>query len=374
MSDGSHAPHHAKHNHAHHNHAKPELKGHRQHTHGLARSMRGIVVPSKNPIAVSSRGIPSSRKGSELSGSSEVGCDETDLYYEDPILAKLKGNPADTRIRPNVNLKVIEDAQELEEAEMDADFDALNLTTKRRKIQQKNCIDWLKKRYRKTTKLQYLYYPEELLKKGDLKRIFLNFDADETNTLDMHEFMEMFVDNYIVDVYSTHQSSLLQKKAQHQDVLRVNLPENDQLMHEIETAILPKHLTKLDNIDPDQFVSFATHAYSKLPLDPTKEEVNKWNRIASNDEIPLTQGYASSQIIELLEKKLLEDDRKINKCPQVAQMLKKYDIQYIVTERTFSPVGKHKKAKISHRQKKQIEQMLSKHFHNLYSTVTSNHE
>lgn len=257
---------------------------------------------------------------------------------------------------------------------MDADFDALNLTTKRRKIQQKNCIDWLKKRYRKTTKLQYLYYPEELLKKGDLKRIFLNFDADETNTLDMHEFMEMFVDNYIVDVYSTHQSSLLQKKAQHQDVLRVNLPENDQLMHEIETAILPKHLNKLDNIDPDQFVSFATHAYSKLPLDPTKEEVNKWNRIASNEEIPLTQGSATSQIIQFLEKKLLEDHGKINKCSHVAAMLKKYDIQYIVTERTFSPVGKRKKAQVSHRQKKQIEQMLSKHFHNLYSTVTSNHE
>jgi hypothetical protein len=55
-------------------------------------------------------------------------------------------------------------------------------------------------------------------------------------------------------------------------------------------------------------------------------------------------------------------------------MLKKYDIQYIVTERTFSPEGKRKKAQVSHRQKKQIEQILSKHFHNLYSTVTSNHE
>jgi 3-dehydroquinate dehydratase len=368
MSESSQAP-----NHAHHAHAKHESKSQLKNSHQPVRSSRGIVVPHKHPIPSSSRGIPASHIGSEdKSGSSEYEHDETGLYYEDPILAKLKGDPADTRIRPNLNLKVKEDAQELEEAEMDADFDALNLTTKRRKIQQKNCIDWLKKRYRKTTKLQYLYYPEELLKKGDLKRIFLNFDADETNTLDMHEFIDMFVDNYIVDVYSTHQSSLLQKKNQHQDVLGVNLPENDLLMNEIKSAILPIHLNKLDNVDPDQFISFATHAYSKLPLDPTKEELNKWDRIASND-VQLTQSDAVSQIIDFLEKKLLDDDGKINKCPHVAVMLKKYDIQYIITERNFNPLGKRKKSQVSQRQKKQIEQMLSKHFHHLYSTVTSNH-
>lgn len=132
----------------------------------------------------------------------------------------------------------------LDEAEMNMDFDEQDLDVKREKIQQKNSIDWLKSRYRKTTNLKYLYYPEELIKKGELKRIFLNFDADESKGIDLQEFLYMFIDNYIDDIYSTHQSTQLKKIAKENNH---KIPTTEQINFSITgsyTAKTRPNLTK----------------------------------------------------------------------------------------------------------------------------------
>lgn len=83
-----------------------------------------------------------------------------------------------------------------------------------------------------------------MIKKGELKRIFLNFDADDTATLDMQEFMDMFIDNYIFDVYSSHDSNLLNKKR--------NNPTNIEKIHERNSLRSPTQLKKIMSITKRQ--------------------------------------------------------------------------------------------------------------------------
>lgn len=59
----------------------------------------------------------------------------------------------------------------------------------------KSKISWLS-RYKKTVKPDYLYLPEEKLKRIELTRIFRNFDEDNNNMLELDEFLEMILQNY----------------------------------------------------------------------------------------------------------------------------------------------------------------------------------
>ena len=57
-------------------------------------------------------------------------------------------------------------------------------------------IQWLS-RYKKTVKPDYLYLPEEKLKRIELTRIFCNFDEDNNNMLELDEFLDMILQNYL---------------------------------------------------------------------------------------------------------------------------------------------------------------------------------
>ena len=52
-------------------------------------------------------------------------------------------------------------------------------------------------RYHNNVKPDYLYLPEEKQKRFEQTSIFQNFDADGSNTLEIEEFLEMFLQNYL---------------------------------------------------------------------------------------------------------------------------------------------------------------------------------
>ena len=52
-------------------------------------------------------------------------------------------------------------------------------------------------RFKNTVAPDYLYKPEHKIKFLDLKRIFMNFDSDGSNTLEIEQFFEMFKEAYL---------------------------------------------------------------------------------------------------------------------------------------------------------------------------------
>jgi hypothetical protein len=62
--------------------------------------------------------------------------------------------------------------------------------------------NWLKKKNSKTTKTSYLFLPSEINQRIALMEIFNNFDADQNNKLELTEFLDMFINNYISNIDS----------------------------------------------------------------------------------------------------------------------------------------------------------------------------
>lgn len=58
-------------------------------------------------------------------------------------------------------------------------------------------INWVRKRYKKTAKLQYLNDPMELEKLQALIYIFNKYDKDHSGTLDLQELDDMFKEHKI---------------------------------------------------------------------------------------------------------------------------------------------------------------------------------
>ena len=61
---------------------------------------------------------------------------------------------------------------------------------------QRDVNQWLL-RYKDSTNPDYLYYPSEKVKCLKLKKIFEKFDSDNSNTLELNEFFEMFTQSYL---------------------------------------------------------------------------------------------------------------------------------------------------------------------------------
>ncbi|CDW71443.1 ef hand family protein [Stylonychia lemnae] len=64
-------------------------------------------------------------------------------------------------------------------------------------IKQYIWIQWLRKRFAHTSKIQYLNRPQELKKQIDIQNVFKKFDEDGSNSLDVNEVHEMFQQNGI---------------------------------------------------------------------------------------------------------------------------------------------------------------------------------
>ena len=58
-------------------------------------------------------------------------------------------------------------------------------------------------RYQNTVPPDYLYKPEYKTRCIELKRIFVKFDADGSNTLELNEFFDMFRENYLDSLFAT---------------------------------------------------------------------------------------------------------------------------------------------------------------------------
>ena len=52
---------------------------------------------------------------------------------------------------------------------------------KRTRLHNAITVNWLKKRFPKTTSKRYLHFPEELRKLSEIKRIFNIFDEDDSS-------------------------------------------------------------------------------------------------------------------------------------------------------------------------------------------------
>lgn len=65
-------------------------------------------------------------------------------------------------------------------------------------------MDWLQKRYPGKTKPWYLHYPSVLSRKNELREVFLNFDEDGGESLDLDEFLKMFIDNFLQNTYTKY--------------------------------------------------------------------------------------------------------------------------------------------------------------------------
>jgi hypothetical protein len=62
--------------------------------------------------------------------------------------------------------------------------------------------NWLKRKNSKNTKTSYLFLPSEINQRIALMEIFNNFDADGNNKLELEEFLDMFINNYISKIDS----------------------------------------------------------------------------------------------------------------------------------------------------------------------------
>ena len=62
-------------------------------------------------------------------------------------------------------------------------------------------IEWLKKRFFKTTKIQYLNNPTELNQHKAIENVFKKLDEDNSNSLDIDEVNQMFINNNISITY-----------------------------------------------------------------------------------------------------------------------------------------------------------------------------
>lgn len=67
---------------------------------------------------------------------------------------------------------------------------------------------WIKRHMTKVprTKANYIFQPNEMNQRIALSEIFKKFDDDASNTLSLEEFIEMFIQNYISNVYGTHEN------------------------------------------------------------------------------------------------------------------------------------------------------------------------
>ena len=65
------------------------------------------------------------------------------------------------------------------------------------KLHTKSTNNWFRSRHSKNVPNLYLYYPEEIKKRQQMKEIFKNFDSDGNGMLELDEFLDMFVGTYI---------------------------------------------------------------------------------------------------------------------------------------------------------------------------------
>eukprot|EP00347_Sterkiella_histriomuscorum_P020065 403339235 len=64
-------------------------------------------------------------------------------------------------------------------------------------LNNNHTVQWLRKRFTHTSKIQYLNRPQELKKQIDIQNVFKKFDEDGSNSLDVNEVHEMFQQNGI---------------------------------------------------------------------------------------------------------------------------------------------------------------------------------
>jgi hypothetical protein len=156
--------------------------------------------PETKDAIVSVKSSPRGEKSFEKEAKAWIKTALTDLY-------KVKTRETDQRQaeifkvnkRKLQNMKVIEMLVKMEDSSANKAWSHLHSFS---------IMSWLKKHKQQTTKMQYLYTPEEVQKHLDLKRIFEVFDEDHSETLDLDEFVEMFIQNYITKYYSSHQRIL----------------------------------------------------------------------------------------------------------------------------------------------------------------------
>jgi hypothetical protein len=108
------------------------------------------------------------------------------LYNSESYGKKLNSYPKNQPVLKTGNQKLTQDAER-------TDFH--NLATNL----------WLKKHLRPDVKTPYIFLPNEMNQRIALAKIFENFDVDGNDMLDLNEFVDMFVKNYISNIYCDHQ-------------------------------------------------------------------------------------------------------------------------------------------------------------------------
>ena len=86
-----------------------------------------------------------------------------------------------------------EDKKEMNEDDL-KELEELVKNNKRSKLHNINTLHWLKSRAKckKEIKRNYLLYPEEMEQEMRIKKIFMTFDYDKSNALDLGEMVAMF--------------------------------------------------------------------------------------------------------------------------------------------------------------------------------------
>ena len=93
-----------------------------------------------------------------------------------------------------------EDKKEMKEEDI-KELEEMVKNNKRSKLHNIYTLRWLKARAKckKEIKRNYLLYPEEMEQEMRIKKIFMTFDEDKSNALDLGEMVEMF-QNFKIDV------------------------------------------------------------------------------------------------------------------------------------------------------------------------------
>lgn len=134
-------------------------------------------------------------------------------------------------------------------------------------LHNKKYNSWLKSRYKNKAKISYIFRPQEVQKRINLKTIFQNFDADGNGELEIEEFLDMFIQSFISKEYSSE----IQKKVHEIEEIG-NTDDNESNFEISKTKIdkskmkIIKSLIEIDTFLKTRFQLYYNHITFKNSL------------------------------------------------------------------------------------------------------------
>ena len=157
-------------------------------------------------------------------------------------------------------------------------------------------IEWLKRRFNKTTKIQYLNNPTQLQQHKAIWNVFNKLDEDGSNSLDIDEVNQMFVNNNISVTYdqlkalfcigfdneSTCKSGTYELSFEQFKAFTLSEKANKmfrKIVKEIRKYEIYKHPEKRAGLLPYNFSTLLNYLSEKEKKETLREEIFNSNKV-----------------------------------------------------------------------------------------------